>query len=149
VQKIYNILCITKIVKIRIGIMTFFGRNEELGQLSNLLEKKTASLVVLKGRRRIGKSRLIEEFAKREKIRILTFSGLPPIEKTTIKDQLHEFGPYLLDERPIMEEGLVKDGKFKKPFVIVHQYDRVPEWKKIIDSKYKTEEEPVYFVYHT
>ncbi len=43
----------------------FIGREEELKLLGHLLSKKSASLVVIKGRRRIGKSRLIEEFAKR------------------------------------------------------------------------------------
>ena len=45
----------------------FIGRSIELAQLNDLLQKKTSSLVVVKGRRRIGKSRLIEEFAKKMK----------------------------------------------------------------------------------
>ena len=43
----------------------FFGREHELQILNNLLSKRTASLVVIKGRRRVGKSRLAEEFSKR------------------------------------------------------------------------------------
>ena len=43
----------------------FYGRSEELHRLEQLLLKKTASLVVIKGRRRIGKSRLISEFSKK------------------------------------------------------------------------------------
>ena len=39
--------------------MAFIGRKEELKQLNMLFKKNTASLVVVKGRRRIGKSRLI------------------------------------------------------------------------------------------
>ena len=42
----------------------FVGRECELNRLANLWKRKTASFVVVKGRRRIGKSRLIEEFAK-------------------------------------------------------------------------------------
>ncbi len=38
------------------AIDTFIGRKNELEKLNNLLEKKTASLVVIKGRRRIGKA---------------------------------------------------------------------------------------------
>ena len=45
----------------------FIGRKEELKMLDWLLGKKTASFVVVKGRRRIGKSRLIEEFASKYK----------------------------------------------------------------------------------
>ena len=40
----------------------FFGREHELQILKNLLSKRTASLVVIKGRRRVGKSELILQF---------------------------------------------------------------------------------------
>lgn len=69
---------------------TFVGRKKELNKLNLLLNKKSASLVVVKGRRRIGKSRLIEEFGKSH--RIYTFSGVLPNEKTTLQSQLREFG---------------------------------------------------------
>lgn len=64
----------------------FYGRERELGILSELLEKQVASLVVLKGRRRIGKSRLMEEFG--QQLRTLTFEGIPPKDdKVTAQDQ--------------------------------------------------------------
>ncbi len=69
---------------------TFIGRKKELAQLTLLLKKQSASLVVIKGRRRIGKSRLIQEFG--QNFNLLTFSGVPPTEKTTQQDQLQEFG---------------------------------------------------------
>jgi len=52
--------------------------------------------------------------------------------------QYAEFGPFLLEERPYFDEsdGLVKDAKTNKPFVIVHQYDRVRSWKKFYEEKY-------------
>lgn len=59
----------------------FLGREYEMGLLNNLLSKKTASLVVIKGRRRIGKSRLVEEFAQVHQF--YSFSGIPPHQKTT------------------------------------------------------------------
>lgn len=68
----------------------FIGRKKELKQLNLLLKKTSASLVVVKGRRRIGKSRLIQEFGKN--LVTYTFSGVPPTEKTSHKDQLIEFG---------------------------------------------------------
>ena len=43
----------------------FYGRRDELRKLNGLLGKKTASLVVVSGRRRIGKSTLIQEFSKK------------------------------------------------------------------------------------
>jgi len=71
----------------------FIGRIDELRELKDLLNKNTASLVILKGRRRIGKSRLIEEFAKKEVFYF--FSGIPATEKTTKQSQLDEFSRQL------------------------------------------------------
>ncbi len=42
----------------------FIGREAELEELKRQAKKKMASLIVIKGRRRIGKSRLIEEFCQ-------------------------------------------------------------------------------------
>jgi len=42
----------------------FIGRTKELADFKRFTEKRSASLVVVRGRRRIGKSRLIQEFAK-------------------------------------------------------------------------------------
>lgn len=74
----------------------FVGRQEELERLVGLLKKKTASLVVIKGRRRIGKSRLVEEFGRQEKnIKYYRFTGLPPVEETTAESQRDEFARQL------------------------------------------------------
>ena len=62
----------------------FVGRREEQKLLSALQEKRSASLVVIRGRRRIGKSRLVEEFAKGK--RFLTFAGIPPL--TDVNEQI-------------------------------------------------------------
>ncbi len=67
----------------------FVGRKKELAELTPLLTKKIASFVVIHGRRRVGKSRLIEEFGK--SARFLEFSGLPPTRGTTAKKQQMEF----------------------------------------------------------
>ena len=72
----------------------FIGRKEELPLLKDLLNKKSASLIVMKGRRRIGKSRLLEEFGHSLK-KTFTFSGLPPSDKTTEKSQKDEFAGQL------------------------------------------------------
>ncbi|MCW5588458.1 MAG: AAA family ATPase [Legionellales bacterium] len=72
---------------------SFIGRAKELKELDNLLEKPTASLVILQGRRRIGKSRLIEEFAKDKLFYVL--SGIPPTAETTKQSELNEFARQL------------------------------------------------------
>ena len=68
---------------------SFLGRAYELGLLKNLLTKKSASLVVIKGRRRIGKSRLAEEFAA--PYQFYNFSGIPPHDKTTHQSEQYAF----------------------------------------------------------
>lgn len=83
----------------------FYGRKNELNQLQHLLKKKTSSLVVVKGRRRIGKSRLIEEFGKN--MRSLIFTGLPPEEKTTAQIQREYFVKQM--ERLLKVRGIKAD----------------------------------------
>lgn len=68
----------------------FIGRQAELERLKKLISKKTASFVVVKGRRRVGKSRLVEEFSKNFDC-YYKFEGLAPEEHITAKDQLDEF----------------------------------------------------------
>jgi uncharacterized protein len=71
----------------------FIGRKEELKGLAGLLKKGIATLVVIKGRRRIGKSRLVEEFAKNHTF--YHFAGSPPTVSTTKQSQLDEFARQL------------------------------------------------------
>jgi AAA+ ATPase superfamily predicted ATPase len=56
------------VLRVKIIMKTFIGRQAELKKLRELQlsfrQKGLASLVVIKGRRCIGKSRLAEEFAK-------------------------------------------------------------------------------------
>ena len=58
--------------------MAFFGRDDLLRQMSELWQKRTSSLVTCRGRRRVGKSTLIEEFAKRSSSAFIKFEGLRP-----------------------------------------------------------------------
>jgi len=67
----------------------FIGREPEMDRLRGLLDKRSASLLVVRGRRRIGKSRLLAEFGKG--MRSLFFTGTPPNRKTTAQLQRDEF----------------------------------------------------------
>lgn len=75
---------------------------------------------------------------------------------TNKPDQMEEFGPYLLEGRPYMKDGIVYNEQ-DKPFVIVHQYDRVPEWMEYYMQKFQfsigsatnTGTSPKYFTYKT
>lgn len=71
------------------ALSKFIGREGELSRLKGLLDNRSASLIVVRGRRRIGKSRLLAEFGK--EIRSLFFSGIPPAKKTTAQSQRDEF----------------------------------------------------------
>jgi hypothetical protein len=67
----------------------FLGREGELNRLSRLKRLKKASLVVIKGRRRVGKSTLVQEFAKGK--RFISLSGLPPSPGMGAQRQREEF----------------------------------------------------------
>lgn len=67
----------------------FIGRRSELRSLDECLERKVASLIVIRGRRRIGKSRLAYEFMQDKKGYI--FTGLAPTDKTTAQSERDEF----------------------------------------------------------
>lgn len=83
----------------------FYGRQDELERLRRLLKKKSASLLVIKGRRRIGKSRLIQEFSKG--LKTFIFTGLPPTEETTAQTQRSYFAQQM--ERLLGIRGLKAD----------------------------------------
>jgi hypothetical protein len=56
------------------------------------------------------------------------------------------FRPNLTEPEPVFKDGIVYTS-VGTPFSIVHQYDRVPEWKKFVAEKYGQEDESQYFVY--
>ena len=68
----------------------FIGREEELETLKKCLKRKSPTFIAIRGRRRIGKSRIIEEFAKSFPKKFL-FTGLPPTESVTKQSQKEEF----------------------------------------------------------
>ncbi len=77
----------------------FIGRAKELARLEELASQKKSSLIALRGRRRIGKSRLAKEFGK-GKI-FLNFSGLAPEENLTAQDQRDHFVKQLCEQTRI------------------------------------------------
>jgi AAA+ ATPase superfamily predicted ATPase len=81
---------------------TLIGRDAELGALTALKEKRSASLVVLWGRRRIGKSTLAEEFG-RTFPRFFKFQGLGPRPAQTNRHQLDYFAETLQGYFPLPE----------------------------------------------
>lgn len=71
----------------------FVGRTEELELLASLFKKRSASLIVVRGRRRIGKSRLIQEFARGKPF--FAFAGIPPTAEIDAQTQRTIFAEQL------------------------------------------------------
>ena len=54
---------------------------------------------------------------------------------TADPSKIETFRPLLLEAEPKMEDGKVVTSTGNE-FTIVHQYDRIPEWRSIIEAKY-------------
>jgi uncharacterized protein len=94
----------------------FVGREVEMAMLTRFLRKKTASLIVVRGRRRIGKSRLIEEFAKG--LPLYSFAGLAPTKETTAQSQRDEFARQLSEQTGLPE---IKADDWNKLFLLLSE----------------------------
>ena len=89
----------------------FVGREEQLAQLKALWRKPVASLVTCRGRRRIGKSTLIEEFARRNRVRFIKLEGVEPQPGVNNETQLTAFARQLAEQTGC--EDLPLDNWFK------------------------------------
>lgn len=77
----------------------FIGRRNELERLGMLHKKNTSSLVVVKGRRRVGKSRLVSFFASKcTENRLWDFAGLAPQEGIDDQSQRDHFARQLASQ---------------------------------------------------
>ncbi len=133
-----------------------WGRNSELSDLNKLLTKETSSLVVIKGRRRIGKSTLIEFFGSQKGQLFFEFSGLAPRPKQTNQDQLNQFtfqfneqfktkNPNFSDWNEAFSELASHTNKKKKTVVLLdeiswmgnHDPDFSGKLKVVWDTKFK------------
>lgn len=95
----------------------FLGREQELDDLAGLWQKRSSSLVVCSGRRRIGKSTLVEEFAARSKCKFIEIVGLAPDGGVTNERQMRNFC-----ERLSVQSGMPEA--------------RVDGWPKAFDALY-------------
>ncbi len=74
--------------------MGFLGRKKELELLHQIRERRPSQLIVMRGRRRIGKSRLAEEFGKSFPSSYF-FTGVAPQPGVTAHNQREEFAKQL------------------------------------------------------
>ncbi len=84
--------------------MPFIGRQYEIDELERLYAQKQSNLVVIYGRRRVGKSTLIEHMIKGKSY--LHFEGL---EKQDTRGQLKQIG---VDVIKFIDDPLLKNVKF-------------------------------------
>ncbi|MBP7189844.1 MAG: AAA family ATPase [Rickettsiaceae bacterium] len=119
---------------------SFIGRQSELQILESVRSKNTASLIVIKGRRRIGKSRLAEEFGKR--YRFINIAGNPPIDKEPKNYQIHSFGLQLASQlglHPFKDndwyDALVRLADFTKTGKVVILLDEI-SWMSGSDKSF-------------
>jgi hypothetical protein len=67
---------------------------------------------------------------------------------TVDPNKIKSFRPYLTEEEPYFRDGIVYTST-GVPFSIVHQYDRVPEWKEFVRNKFNQLDENEYFTFRT
>lgn len=73
----------------------FFGRENVLEEMLALWDKRVSSLVTCRGRRRIGKSTLIAEFARKSGARFVCIEGLRPSPDVDNSVELAHFAEML------------------------------------------------------
>lgn len=73
----------------------FYGRQQQFEQLDRLLHKQVGSFVTCRGRRRVGKSTLIERFAAERGCRFLKLEGVKPKAKYDNQIELRAFAEQL------------------------------------------------------
>ena len=73
----------------------FIGRTDMLKRMEALWKKRTPSLITCRGRRRIGKSTLIEEFARRTADNFISIDGQAPGDGINNSVQLKSFAEQL------------------------------------------------------
>lgn len=107
----------------------FFGREYYLNRMRELLSKPTASVVTCRGRRRVGKSTLFEEFAKRNGCRFIKIEGLAPKADIKDRDQRAAFGSQLAIQSGLPE--LVPDS-WLKAFHLLNSVIRDDDWTVVL-----------------
>lgn len=81
----------------QLEIRMFVGRKGYLANLNSLWGRDSGVLVTCRGRRRIGKSTLIEEFARLNADFFISIDGLPPRKMMTDKEQRRHFCEKIAD----------------------------------------------------
>ena len=95
----------------------FIGRRKELSLLDEAYTSRKGELVVIYGRRRIGKSRLVRNFTQ-NKTNIFSFEAL---EKETTQKQIAHFGRQLQKQTTDLLSGSVDLSKWENVFYYISE----------------------------
>jgi len=110
-------------------MIQFIGRDQEISNLENFYKESDSRLGVIFGRRRIGKTRLLEQFVSKKK-RSLFFEAL---EDTSTLDQLNHLQLSLLDQTKDLTLTRTKFQTWDHFFLYLTDYlEKEPAQKKII-----------------
>lgn len=113
----------------KVNIQYLIGRKNWLKKLEDLSHLKRSRIVVVKGRRRIGKSRLSQEFAKNKSF--FSFAGVALADGINAQDQKNNFIFQLSSQLKISQE--------KEPIKYTN------DWSQVLSNltNYITQEETV------
>jgi AAA+ ATPase superfamily predicted ATPase len=109
---------------------SFLGRESELAALQGIKSKRIASIVAVTGRRRIGKSSLVDIFSRSFKNSV-TFQGLPPRADQDNHDQLSNFAKQF-SLRFNLPKALFSD--WSEAFYFLAEQTKSGEWLIFLDE---------------
>lgn len=89
----------------------FIGREYELSELSKLYQKDSFQLAIFYGRRRIGKTRLIQEFVKDKKV--IYFTAIESTAKNNLQLLSKAIFNVVMPDFGVMPEFSTYDTTFK------------------------------------
>jgi len=130
-------------------VKKFVGREWELNKLREFSQRKTAGLAVCRGRRRIGKSTLLEYFSTSccSDTKFVELYGLSPRENLENKSQLEHFGqllginfnlpPFQLSDWNIAFDALSKLTEKGKTIILLDEVSWMAEKDKDFAGKLK------------
>jgi AAA+ ATPase superfamily predicted ATPase len=111
----------------------FFEREDIVEQLNGLLRKRVASFVTCRGRRRIGKSTLIEVFASRAKCRFVKIEGRRrEIGREVIKEVDAKVRAIARPERVSPRAALVYSGHLSPTVAADGYFDAIVPFSRLL-----------------
>jgi AAA+ ATPase superfamily predicted ATPase len=129
-------------------VYMFVGRKPELAVLESFVAKKRSSFLLIKGRRRIGKSTLVKEYCRRKKIQLFEFQGLAPGQGINNHHQLANYQNTLAEYLQVKSiefsdwqrglESLAKLSFKKKAVVLLDEISWMGQYDDTFPSQLKS-----------